>query len=73
MFLFKESLSILPNTCINSPVMDTQNQPILLNTSINDDHDDNGDDEEEKENNVDSCVPLSRPLSQLCFFLSPHS
>ena len=54
-------------------MVNTKDQPILLDTSIDDDHDNNGDDEEEDENNVDGCMTLSRPLSQLSLFLIPSS
>ena len=51
--------------------MHAEYQPILLDPTVDDDHDHDGDDEEEEEDNVDGCMALSRPLSQLSLFLVP--
>ena len=45
--------------------MDTEDQTILLDAAIDDDHDNYGDDEEKKEDNIDGCMALSCPFSQL--------
>ena len=51
--------------------MNTDDESILLDATIDDDHDNNTDDEEEEKHNVDGCMPLSRPFSQLRIFLRP--
>ena len=50
--------------------MNTEYQPILLDTAIDDDHHNNGDDEEEEKDNIDRCMALSHPFCQLCLLLS---
>ena len=49
--------------------MNTEYQPILLDSAIDDDHHNNGDDEEEEKDNIDGCMALSCPLCQLSMFL----
>ena len=49
--------------------MDTEDQTILLDAAIDDDHDNYGDDEEKKEDNIDGCMALSCPFSQLGLLL----
>ena len=51
--------------------MNTENQPILLDTPVDDDHDNNRDEEEEKKDNIDGCMALPRPLRHFCLFLLP--
>ena len=51
--------------------MNTDHKSILLDATVDDDHDNNTDDEEEEKYNVDGCMPLSRPFSQLSIFLGP--
>jgi hypothetical protein len=50
--------------------MHTEDKPILLNATIDDDHDNNRDDKEKKEDNIDRCMALSHPFCQLCLLLS---
>ena len=54
---------------IHSSVVDTEDQTILLDAAIDDDHDNYGDDEEKKEDNIDGCMALSCPFSQLGLLL----
>ena len=50
--------------------MDTENQPVLLDAPVDDDHHNDRDQEEEEKDNIDGRVALSRPLCQLSLFLS---
>jgi hypothetical protein len=50
--------------------MHTEDQPVLLNATIDDDHDNNRDDKEKKEDNINGCMALSRPFCHLCLLLS---
>ena len=51
--------------------MNTDDESILLDATVDDDHDNNTDDEEEEKYNVDGCMPLSRPFGKLSIFLRP--
>ena len=50
--------------------VNTQNKTILLNTTVNDDHDNQGDNKEEKKDYVDCGVSLSRILFQISLNLT---
>ena len=51
--------------CVYDDFMNSQNQTIRLNTSIDDDHDESKDDSHEKEDDKNCSVPLSRAFCLL--------